>query len=74
MNIIGQIDPKQLKGNIIGQIEREDTLTLFIEVDKYYLYEVRFVWHKDKQWMIKGVELVCSLDHHVGLCCEKQDK
>ena len=53
--------------HIIGQIEKEDTLTLFIEVDKYYLYEVKFIWHKSKQWTIKSLEMVCVLDHHVPL-------
>ena len=57
--------------HIIGQIEKEDTLTLFIEVDKYYLYEVKFIWHKSKQWAIKSLEMVCVLDHHVPLVEEK---
>ena len=57
--------------HIIGQIEKEDTLTLFIEVDKYYLYEVKFIWHKSKQWTIKSLEMVCVLDHHVPLVEEK---
>lgn len=53
--------------NIIGQIEKEDTLTLFVEVDEYYLYEIKFIWHKSKQWVIKSLEMVCVLDHHVPL-------
>ncbi len=56
--------------NIIGQIEKEDILTLFIEVDKYYLYQVE-LWHKSEQWILKSAKLICSLNHHIGLCCEE---
>ena len=58
--------------NIIGQIEKEDILTLFIEVDKYYLYQVE-LWHKSEQWILKSAKLICSLNHHIGLCCEEQE-
>lgn len=64
---------------IINKEVHGDVVVIWLLIDKYYIYQMKFKWHDGAEnWVIKSLEMVAVLDHHIGLCSEmkenKQDK
>jgi len=67
----GQIDREDIM--IINKEIRDDILVMWLLIDKYYVYQIKFKWHDGAEnWVIKSLEMVAVLDHHVGLCSENK--
>lgn len=56
---------------IINKEVHGDVITIWLLIDKYYVYQMKFKWHDGAEdWVIKRLEMVATLDHHIGLCSE----
>ena len=51
---------------IINKEKHGDVLTMWLLIDKYYVYQVKFKWHDGAEdWVIKSLEMIAVLDHHI---------
>ena len=73
--MIGQIDNILEKEDtmIINKEVYGDVLVMWLLIDKYYVYRMKFKWHDGAEnWVLKSLEMVAVLDHHIGLCSENK--
>lgn len=59
---------------IINKEVHGDVVVIWLLIDKYYIYQMKFKWHDGAEnWVIKSLEMVAVLDHHIGLCSEMKE-
>jgi len=57
---------ERVKRMIINKEKHGDVLTMWLLIDKYYVYQVKFKWHDGAEdWVIKSLEMIAVLDHHI---------
>jgi len=70
-SMIGQIEKEDIM--VINKEVHGDVITIWLLIDKYYVYQIKFKWHDGAEdWVIKRLEMIAVLDHHVGLCSENK--
>lgn len=69
--MIGQIEKEGMM--VINKEIHDDILVMWLLIDKYYVYRMKFKWHEGAEnWALSNVDMVAVLNHHVGLCSENK--